>query len=357
MLGVTMTSAPRSEDAPEHEPELSPLDGYKGRSTVIALLVAVLLAVGVWALIGQSANFSRIGRAASRLGPGWLTVSVAGALAGYLGYALLFKAMVDGETGPRLRVNLLLRLTVVVFGASVIATSAGRLGSEYWSLRKLRQDPPSAWSTVLALNTALWALLALLAWFGSVVLLIRPVQGIPSWLVFTWVAALPGLCLPAIYLTSRGRRRWASDTGGRLRRALAAALRGIILIRTVLGQPRRGSALLVGGLVLWGGELITVWAALRAFDYQIGYGPLALAYATGYVSTTLPLPAGGAGGVDAAFAYALNLVGVPMAPALLAVLIQRLCTYWLPLVIALLGARSVKRLGPDLTACSMAAPT
>jgi uncharacterized membrane protein YbhN (UPF0104 family) len=52
--------------------------------------------------------------------------------------------------------------------------------------------------------------------------------------------------------------------------------------------------------------------------------------------------------VDAATTYALTLVGVPLAPALLATLVQRLCTYWLPLVVAILATPSLRRLRTDL---------
>jgi uncharacterized protein (TIRG00374 family) len=101
-------------------------------------------------------------------------------------------------------------------------------------------------------------------------------------------------------------------------------------------------------MLYWAGELLTVWMALRAFGVSLDPAGLVVAYATGYASTILPLPAGGVGGVDAASTYALTLVGVPLGPALLATLVQRLCTYWLPLAIALVSARSVKRLGGDL---------
>ncbi|HET6963494.1 MAG TPA: lysylphosphatidylglycerol synthase transmembrane domain-containing protein [Acidimicrobiales bacterium] len=336
----------RSED--EEDSEAPPLAEHGRRRTIVAVVAAVLLAAGVWLLIGEVANFSKLGHALQRLGPVWLTASVAGAVVGYAGYALLFQALARVADGPAVPLRLVMRLTIVVFGASVIATSAGRLGSEYWSLRKLRERPPSAWSRVLGINTALWALLAVLAWFGALDLLASPDPAVPRWLELTWLLALPGCALPAVWLTSPRRRHLTEDRGGRVRRALAAALRGIVLIRSALRRPRRGAPMVAGGIVLWGGELITVWAALRAFDYHIGYGALAIGYATGYVSTTLPLPAGGAGGVDAASAYALTLVGVPIAPALLATVIQRLCTYWLPLGVAIVAARSVKRLGPDL---------
>lgn len=91
-----------------------------------------------------------------------------------------------------------------------------------------------------------------------------------------------------------------------------------------------------------------VWAALRGFGVDIGYAPFVLGYATGYASTIVPLPFAGVGGVDAATIYALTLVGVPVGPALLATLVQRVLTYWLPLGVAILFARPLRRLDGEL---------
>jgi uncharacterized membrane protein YbhN (UPF0104 family) len=83
---------------------------------------------------------------------------------------------------------------------------------------------------------------------------------------------------------------------------------------------------------------------------------LVVGYATGYVSTMLPLPAGGIGGVDAASTFALTLVGVPLGPALLAVVVQRMFSYWLPLAVAIAGAHFIRGLGRELAAVPRAAP-
>jgi uncharacterized membrane protein YbhN (UPF0104 family) len=58
----------------------------------------------------------------------------------------------------------------------------------------------------------------------------------------------------------------------------------------------------------------------------------------------LPLPVGGAGTIDAAMTYALTLVGVPLAPALLAVVAYRLFTFWLPLLPAFAAGVTLKDL-------------
>lgn len=339
--------APCSSARPPEEEARGPGEQSR-RRTLGALLLAALLGAGVWFLIGEAASFSRLLHAINRANPWWVMCAVLAAMVAYLGYALLFQALAGVADGPRPGMGLTLRLTVAVFGASVLATAAGRLGSEYWSLRRMRERPPQAWSRVLAINTGEWALLAALAFVAALALLLGAGHRAPLGVELAWLIALPVCVVPALYLTSPSRRRLAEDRGARIRRTFAAALRGIVLVRTLASRPGALSRGLPGALVYWAGELFTVWAALRAFGVSLGFPALVIGYATGYVSTMLPLPAGGAGGVDAASTYALTLVGVPLGPALLATLVQRLCTYWLPLLVAVLASPSLRRLRADL---------
>jgi uncharacterized membrane protein YbhN (UPF0104 family) len=318
------------------------------RRTLVAALVAALLGAGVWFLIGQAADYSKLEDAIGRAHPWWLGAAVAAAMLAYFGYALLYRALAGLANGPRPRMALTLRVTIAVFGASVIATAAGRLGSEYWTLRRMRERPPQAWSRVLAINTAQWALLAALAWIAALAMLLGAGRGAPLGVELGWLLALPICLVAALYLTSPSRRSLAEDRGGAVRRAFAAALRAIVLLRRLTHRPRALARGLPGGLLYWVAELLTVWAALKAFGISLEFPALVIGYATGYISTMLPLPAGGAGGVDAASTYALTLVGVPLGPALLATLVQRLCTYWLPLLVAMLATPSLRRLRSDL---------
>jgi uncharacterized membrane protein YbhN (UPF0104 family) len=313
----------------------------------VGVLIGLFLAAGVWVLIGQLASFHRLGDALRHADPAWLVLSVGATAAGYLGYALLFRSVATVAEGPQPPLPLVLRLTVAVFGASVIATSAGRLGSEYWAFRRMGEPAPQAWSRSLAINVWFWAVLGALAWSGATALLIAGGRA-PLSLEVAWIIVLPACAAPAWLLSSAKRRHLAEDRGGWARRGLAAALRSLVLLRGLHGRRLRAAT--TGGLLHWGAELLTVWAALRAFGVDLSYGSLVLAYATGYVVTMVPLPAGGAGAVDAASTFALTLVGVPLAPALLATLVMRLATYWLPLGVAAVQFRSVRRLGDDLAA-------
>lgn len=310
-------------------------------------MIAALLGGGVWAIIGQSASFGDLGRAVSGAGPWWFVLSLSGAPVGYLGYALVYQALARVADGPRPPLSLVVRLTIAVFGASVVATSAGRLGSEYWSLRRMKEDPVSAWSRVLAINVAAWAVLGTLAAIAGLAGLAGLGRG-PHWLELAWAATVAGCVVLALAVSSPRWRGLAEDRGGRLRRLLASAVRALVLIRLSVRTTPVGWRVAVGALLYWGGELLTVWSALFALGVRIGPVPLILGYATGYMSTMVPLPAGGAGGVDAASTYALTWVGVPLGPALLATLVQRICTFWLPLAVAIVRVRSLRRLPVQL---------
>jgi hypothetical protein len=73
-----------------------------------------------------------------------------------------------------------------------------------------------------------------------------------------------------------------------------------------------------------------------------------LAYATGYVITALPLPAGGAGATEATLASALHLIGVPFGPAVLAAVLYRVFAFWLPIIPALAFLPLAPGLADDL---------
>jgi uncharacterized protein (TIRG00374 family) len=100
--------------------------------------------------------------------------------------------------------------------------------------------------------------------------------------------------------------------------------------------------------VYWVGDVACLWAALQSVGRPLPLAELVLAYATGYAATILPLPFGGVGGVEAAMTYALTAVGVPLAPALVAVAVYRLFGFWVPTVPALAALALLPRAGRAL---------
>ena len=129
---------------------------------------------------------------------------------------------------------------------------------------------------------------------------------------------------------------------------LADAIGGVVFVRWLLLNARRQLRGLLGYPIYWTGQLMVVYAALRAFDADVGLAPLVVAFTTGYVVTALPLPAGGAGGIEAALALTLNAVGVPLESALLAAVTYRIVAFWLPLIPTLVLLPTIRRLDEDL---------
>ena len=127
----------------------------------------------------------------------------------------------------------------------------------------------------------------------------------------------------------RGAARWLA---GEARVGFADALGGIVVIRAMFRHPHRYPAGIGGFVVYWVGDLLALYGALEAFGLRLEPTSLVLAYTTGYVITALPLPVGGAGATEATLAWTLHLVGTPFAPALLAAVVYRAFSFWLPIL-------------------------
>ncbi len=134
-------------------------------------------------------------------------------------------------------------------------------------------------------------------------------------------------------------------------------MRALVYIRTLLRESIGVQVRAIGGGALfWAGELLCAWAALRAFGTSVGPAPLLLGYITGYISVGLPLPLGGAGSVDAAMTGGFLLAGAPLGTALLAAIVFRLFSFWLPALGALLSVVTVRGLRARLREVAAARP-
>jgi uncharacterized membrane protein YbhN (UPF0104 family) len=313
-----------------------------GRRLLLVVAAGIVLAVGAATAIGKAANYTRLLHELRGADARWLPLCLAGEVLAYAGYVVAYRETAAVAGGPRLSVGRTLRIVAAGFGAMVLATGAGTLAVDYWALRRAGAAARDALARVIALNTLEWAVLGGGATAAAAALALGADAGAPWGALAPWLVAVP-LCVAAAFWVTAPRRyeRLAAERGGRVRRLFAAAVRGVRLVR-------RSSALgVAGAVVYWAGDLLCLWAGLRAFGVSLGLAALVFGYATGYLVAGLPLPAGGAGGVDAAMTYALTLVGVPLAPALLGAFAYRLFNFWLPVLPALAVLPTLGRDGPN----------
>jgi uncharacterized membrane protein YbhN (UPF0104 family) len=198
---------------------------------------------------------------------------------------------------------------------------------------------------VLGLNALEYAVLAPAALAAALTPLVSEDTHVPLSMTVPWLLVVPGAAA-ALWATapSRRARLAAREHEGRLRRALAHGVAGVLILRRLLGRPHEHGAGLAGAILYWTGDILCLWAGLRAFHVGVTVAALILAYATGYALTRRSIPAGGPGAVEVFLTFALVWVGVPLAPALLGVLAYRLFNFWLALLPAFAVLPTVRRL-------------
>ena len=186
-------------------------------------------------------------------------------------------------------------------------------------------------------------------------------------MTLSWLLIVPLCTAAAVYVSQPGRlgrleelggdvdrpdgrspARWARWLWDKAKAGLGDAIGGVGLVRHMVARPLAHAGGLLGFPLYWLGDLITLYAGLRCFGVSVDATPLVLAYTTAYVLTALPLPAGGAGSMEAVIALTLHAVGVPLAPALLAAFVYRIFAFWLPIVPALALLPTVPKLTEEL---------
>jgi uncharacterized membrane protein YbhN (UPF0104 family) len=335
--------------------------GVDRRSALLSLGIALLLAVGAVSLVGKAADFDELTHALAGADKWWFPVCLAGLVAAYAGYILGYREVARMHGGPNLPLWTVTLIVGIGFGANVLGSAAGGLAVDFWALRRAGESTDESARRVLGFNTLEWALLGSFATVAAVVVLAGRGEGAPLAMTLPWIVAVP-LCLAAAGWVSSPKRRRRFQTradphrGGLLRqlrikaqKALADAIGGVVVVRHLLTHPRTHPAGVFGFALYWFGHLLALYGGLRAFtETRIVLAALVLAFASGYVATALPLPGGGSGGIEAALAFSLHAIGVPLAPALLGVLVYRFFTFWLPILPALALLPTVKRLNEEL---------
>ncbi len=289
------------------------------------ILIVVSLAVAIWLLAGQVTDLSVLWASLASLEPSFVALALTASAATYLGATIAL----TGAVAQRLR--LLPTLVAQLASSFTNRLTPAQLGGMATISRYLMRSgvpAPNAvaaigLNTVVGLSVHVAALVTLAIVAGR-----SPAElGVPTpstTALQAFGAALVAASLLAL-LTKPGRRLVEQH----LLRAVKSAMHAIA---EVAHRPLRVAQLTVGSALVTGAYTAAMLLALRAAGSDIGYAHAAFAYLAGSaVSTVAPTP-GGLGVVEAALVAVYTAVGVETEVAIVAVLLFRVATYWLPIL-------------------------
>jgi uncharacterized membrane protein YbhN (UPF0104 family) len=339
--------------------------GIDRKKALLSVVLGLVLVVAAVAGIGQITSFHHMVTALRQADTKWFPVCLGGELLAYAGFIAAYRDVARVDGGPLFPLWTATRVVAIGFGAYALGTSAGSLGLDYWALHRAGETPHVAFRRVLALNTVEWMVLGIYACLAAVVIAAGGGSA-PRPMVLAWLIVVPACIVAAVWVSSprrsarltslarepvrltRSPRTWLPWLWHGGRSVVSDAIGGVVIVRHLLAKWRTHLGGVFGFVVFWAGDITTLYAALRAFGVHPAVPALVLAYSTAYVVTMLPLPAGGSGGIEAGLAFSLNAVGIPLAQALVATLVYRFFTLWLPILPAALAATQVRALDQEL---------
>ncbi len=312
---------------------------YKAHRLAFVIVAAALLALGAFTGLAWWAGFVHVYNRFIHVHWWWVLVALGAEIAAYLGYVIAYREVARAEDGHEL--NLTSTAAVVATGFGVFVASGGFALDEA-VLRSAGVPEREARQRVLGLGALEYVVLAPATMLAAIYIVVFHRPDIDTALTLPWIVGVP-LGFAAAGVLMLYRKRLSRRRGWRTH--LSNAVEALHLVRRMAMQPASYGLAFAGMAVYWIGDIACLWAALHVFFAEPPpVAILVLGYATGYALTRRTLPLGGAGVVDTLLPLALVWLGIAFAPAVVAVVVYRFMNLWLPMIPALAGLPTLKRI-------------
>jgi uncharacterized membrane protein YbhN (UPF0104 family) len=304
--------------------------------SLVFVVGSTCIALGTLFAVAWYAGFGHVWARIHAVQPIWFLVALGAEAMAYVGYVLSYREVSRVEEGPEMPVRDALAAVAAGFGAFV---AQGGFAVDLHAFRDTGITDREARVRVLGLGALEYALLAPATCIAAIALLVMGVAKPAPALTLPWAIAVPIGFAAAVWAVGH-RARFHGKTGWR--EQLAQGLDSIYVLRCLFCR-RQHLAAPIGTAVYWFGDIVCLWACLQAFTHGTpDVGIILIGYATGYALTRRTLPFGGAGAVELLLPLAMWGTGIPLSAAVLAVFTYRVFNFWLPLLPAALGLRSLK---------------
>ncbi len=305
---------------------------------LFVLAVVVFLYFGLPQIAGINQTWDRIQDG----DPKWLIACVLFELVSFGGYIWLFRGVfLRGSTRIGWRVSYQITMAGLVAARLFSAAGAGGAILTAWALRRSGMETRTVATRMIAQYVILYGVYTFTLLIVGIGLYVGAFNG-SGVFALTIVPAIIGgvaivLALAFTLVPERFDRRinrWAEDSGwfGRAVAKLAPVPDAVAAgVREALTIIRERDGAVLGAILWWYFDVLTLWAAFHAFGDPPPFVVLVMAYFVGMFANLLPLP-GGVGGVEGGLIGALIAFGVPGSLAIVAVLTYRAFSFWLPTI-------------------------
>ncbi|MCU0300535.1 MAG: lysylphosphatidylglycerol synthase domain-containing protein [Candidatus Nanopelagicales bacterium] len=314
------------------EPEFAPIERVRPRT----LVMAGLLALAVYVLLPQLADLPRMLEAIREADRGFAAAALLASVVTYVGSGV---ALANAAPLSISTIQATLASVAATFVGAIAPPGVAQVGLNARFYAKQGMSSTVAISATAAKEVAvavvhvlLLILMAIAA--GSTGALQQELDKLPSLRTVGIVVAVLIALVVAAAATPRVR--------GLVRDTILPAVReSMASLRELASSPVKMLLLFVGALVLQVAYVAALYFATRALGGEVGFVTIGLIYLTvGSVASVAPTP-GGIGAVEAVLLAALTGVGMAAAPALAAVFLYRLVTFWIPIPVGGLAFRSL----------------
>jgi uncharacterized membrane protein YbhN (UPF0104 family) len=286
----------------------------------VSVAAGAAVTVAVVAVAATQLDLAELGASLRATDPRWVAVASVVAVGAFAGNALCLLAVTAR------RVPLLRAIGAQVAGSALRLVSPASVGTYALNTQLLRRAGAGTQEAAASVAAGeIVQFLATVPLVAAVVAVAAPDLSVdlPGGATMLAAAGL-GAALAAVLLHGRARRWLAGWV-----RSTAETMRALV------AQPRRA------GLAILGATAVTVaYAGALTASVAAAHGHLSLRDAVlvhlagSLLGSAVPTP-GGAVGVEAVLAGALVTVGLPLATAVVAVVVFRAVTFWLPLPVGL----------------------
>jgi uncharacterized membrane protein YbhN (UPF0104 family) len=331
------TESPEDEEAP---PRLQ----FTGRNLLVlgGFLAASLAAL--YYLLPQLAGLRNTWHRIGDGSPWWMLLGLLFTFGMFAGYVLMFRGIFGrAETRQAIGWRESYQITMAGLAASRIfaAGGAGGLVLTAWALRRAgmrRREVADKTLSFLILTYIPYVLAVIVCGFGLRLGLFPGPNPFGLTVVPATLAVIAigiGLSIALVPTDLQRRVGRLVEGGGRLGRIAhklahlpASASAGM---RDALAHVRTRDPALLGTVLFWGFQILVLWAAFVAFGDAPPAAVLVQAFFCGMLGNLLPMP-GGVGGVEGGLIGAFVAFDVDGGLAVVAVLVYRAFTFWLPLI-------------------------